>query len=98
MSEEVVKVPEIKIFSYHDDIVANFDELSYKVGDLLAMSEEEFNAVYYSYKKIIGKQLQEIEEKASAKLGLIGIIPVIDLMERIRLERRILKLESSKSE
>lgn len=85
----ITEEKEEKVFNYYD-ITANFGDSDYKVGTLLTMDEDKFTEIYELYKKSIAKKIYDIENN---RLATLGVAPVIDLMERIRLERKINKLE-----
>lgn len=93
MSEEVVPVP--PVFNYPQDITLNVSDNTYKIQTLLDMSSEEFDAIYAEYNVEIGKQMAQIQQDPRAGLAMMGALSVIDMMERVRLERRILALESN---
>jgi len=90
--EETSKIIEPKIFNYYEDITIILDEFSYKVSELLAMEEHEFSQVYISYEKSVQNKLQNIQDNAN-KTGILEVTGLIDMMERVRIERRIIKLE-----
>jgi len=83
---------EIQPFKYQKDITSTFGTKTQTIGEMLEMSDKEYSALYEEYEKQMGKQFKELEGPASG-LALIGLTGVVDLMERVRLERRINKLD-----
>jgi hypothetical protein len=85
--------PKVKVFKYHDDMTMTVNEKSYSVKCLIEMSDEDFSHIYGEYELEMGNKVLEMEESKSQGFALMAFTSVMNIMERIRLERRILKLE-----
>lgn len=75
------------------DIQTNIGDNSYTVIMLLEMPDEEFDIIYQSYENNITTQMTELEKKPGSSFGVAAVTGMIDLMERICLDRRLRKLE-----
>ena len=75
------------------DIQTNIGDNSYTVIMLLEMPDEEFDIIYQSYENNITTQMTELEKKPESSFGVTAVTGMIDLMERICLDRRLRKLE-----
>ena len=82
------------MFSFkYVDILTNIGDNSYSVSMLLELTDEEFNIIYMEYEKNISTQMTELEKKSGPSFGISAVTGMIDLMERICLDRRLRKLE-----
>lgn len=87
----------IEKFSYYDDISIEIKKKLYTVGDLIQMNDENFNYCYEDYKIDLRLQIDDNSSKTDNDYTVLAISSTINIMEKIRLERRLNKLEDKKS-
>lgn len=78
------------LFNYFDDVSVTISGMKYTITDLLHMSDTEFSEIYKLYQKHVSYLLTNLPKNGTI---FIGIAKVIENMERVRLERRIIHLE-----
>ena len=87
----------IENFSYYDDVCIEINNKIYTVGDLIEMNDENFNYCYEKYKTDLRVQINENAAKEDNSYSVLVISTSISIMEKIRLERRLNKLEGKHS-
>lgn len=80
----------------YTNIQINIGDNSYTVLVLLELPDEEFDIIYREYEKNITTQITELEKKPGSAFGMPAVTGIIDLMERICIDRRLRKLEQIK--
>ena len=84
----------IEKFSYYDDVCLEIGGKTYTIGDLIYMNDKNFNSCYENYEVDIKVRLGENTLNKHQNFSMLAISHTISLMEKIRLERRIIKLEN----
>ena len=84
------------IFNYFEDIIITFGNEEFSVEQLLVMSDKEFDIQYKNYEKHTQIKIDNTTNtKDKNGFEFIEITGLIDMVERVRLERRINKLEKN---
>lgn len=82
-------------FKYETDITLTINNVEWTISSLLGMNDENFQKIYKQYEFDIYNLINENNTSPTAKLGAIAISSTIGIMERVKLERRIQKLEQN---
>jgi hypothetical protein len=85
---------EESVFNYFDDVTIKIGNNSYSVQNLLDMNDSDYQLLYTEYQNEIGEQLKDNQKNSRNGLATMGTLSIINLMERVRLERRIFALEN----
>lgn len=84
------------VFKYSRDVIITFGNEEFSVEQLLLMTDEEFDAQYKNYE--LQTQIK-IDKSTNGEhfngFEMIEITGLIDMVERVRLERRINKIEKN---
>jgi hypothetical protein len=78
------------LFDYYRDVTMTVGDKVYTIQELLAMTDDEFGTVYSLYQTNVANMLTNMEKNATNHLT---IYTLIDGVERVRIERRVMNLE-----
>ncbi len=80
-------------FLYKEDTILTFEGEEYKVQELLDMTDEKFSEIYKKYEDMMSKRLVLMVNNSFGGFLMPEFNSITGTMERVVLERRIIKIE-----
>lgn len=77
------------VFNYKRDFILFFSNKEYSIKELVNMNDEAFQEVYDLYEKEFGYKMETTNDAIKVLSNLI----IVNTMERILLERKLIRLE-----